>query len=388
MPNKILVVDDEPDLEILLKQKFRKKIHDKELEFVFAENGVEALEVLNGDGEKEIDVVLTDINMPKMDGLTLLENIRNLNRLLSTVIISAYGDMKNIRSAMNLGAFDFLVKPIDLKDLEITLDKTIRMSKQLKKVKTYEEEIQAASVIQRSILPQTCPKISGLNIAAKYIPMDKVGGDFFDFIVTDDNKLGVIVADVAGHGVPAALVSSMVKIAFSFQTGFADNPVDVLTNINKILYGKIQNSFLTACYAYIDLEAKRMVTAKAAHPPSILFRPSEKKITHINPSGRIIGWFEIIDCGFEVTEIQSGDRIIIYTDGVTEAFNLSEKIFGEKRLEEIILNSADLSPSDFIKALVDSLCAWSATDSNNNRVSNTPKQCFEDDATVVVIDVL
>ncbi|MCZ6681409.1 MAG: response regulator [Candidatus Poribacteria bacterium] len=130
MTAKILFVDDEPDLEFLLRQKFRRHIRKKEFQFIFAYNGMEALEKLESD--PEIDVVLSDINMPEMDGLTLLAKIAELNRLIRTVIISAYGDMQNIRTAMNRGAFDFLTKPIDFEDLEVTLNKTLQQVQQLK----------------------------------------------------------------------------------------------------------------------------------------------------------------------------------------------------------------------------------------------------------------
>ncbi|WP_163712156.1 adenylate/guanylate cyclase domain-containing protein [Mangrovibacterium lignilyticum] len=127
---KILVVDDETDLEVLVKQKFRKKIREQEYEFVFAINGVHALEQLQT--HTDVDIVLSDINMPEMDGLTLLTKISEQHTLLKSVIISAYGDMTNIRTAMNLGAFDFITKPVDFKDLELTLEKTVRFVNQMR----------------------------------------------------------------------------------------------------------------------------------------------------------------------------------------------------------------------------------------------------------------
>jgi DNA-binding NtrC family response regulator len=123
MPAKILVVDDEPDLELLMRQRFRKQIRDKEFEFVFARNGIEALGKLQTD--PQIDLVLADINMPEMDGLTLVEKLNDLNPVLRAVIISAYGDMANIRAAMNRGAYDFITKPIDFQDLELTIHRTL-----------------------------------------------------------------------------------------------------------------------------------------------------------------------------------------------------------------------------------------------------------------------
>ena len=123
--SQILVVDDEPDLEHLILQKFRKKISAKEYEFHFARDGAEALEKIVNNGS--LDLILTDINMPVMDGLTLLSKIKELNnRLHRSVIVSAYGDMENIRTAMNRGAYDFITKPIDLNDLEITIEKSLR----------------------------------------------------------------------------------------------------------------------------------------------------------------------------------------------------------------------------------------------------------------------
>ena len=128
---KILVADDEADLELLIKQRFRKQIRENKYQFVFALNGKEALQVL--ENSKDIDVVLSDINMPEMDGLTLLGQLSETSPLIKTVIVSAYGDMENIRMAMNRGAFDFITKPVNFQDLELTIEKTIQHVSQLKK---------------------------------------------------------------------------------------------------------------------------------------------------------------------------------------------------------------------------------------------------------------
>src|ERR1051325_4407153 len=130
MPVKILVVDDEPDLELLIRQKFRRQIRNDEFRFVFAQNGVEALQKLEENAD--IEIVLTDINMPEMDGLSLLVRLNELNTLLKAVIVSAYGDMENIRTAMNRGAFDFITKPVNFEDLELTMEKTIKHVNQLR----------------------------------------------------------------------------------------------------------------------------------------------------------------------------------------------------------------------------------------------------------------
>jgi class 3 adenylate cyclase/FixJ family two-component response regulator len=126
---KILIVDDETDLEILIRQKFRKKIREQQYEFIFAINGNDAMTKINE--YPDVEIVLSDINMPEMDGLTLLTRLNEFNPLVKTVMVSAYGDMENIRKAMNRGAFDFLTKPVDFDDLELTMEKTIQHVKLL-----------------------------------------------------------------------------------------------------------------------------------------------------------------------------------------------------------------------------------------------------------------
>src|SRR5690606_24713594 len=130
MTSKILVVDDETDLEVLIKQKFRKEIRQQNYEFLFATNGKDALNVLSA--APDIDIVLSDINMPEMDGLTLLTKLQESRPLIKSVIVSAYGDMDNIRTAMNRGAFDFITKPINFIDLSLTMEKTLKHARYLK----------------------------------------------------------------------------------------------------------------------------------------------------------------------------------------------------------------------------------------------------------------
>jgi len=142
MTARILVVDDEPDLETLIQQKFRRQIRDGDVNFLFARDGVEALTVLKAN--QDVDLVVTDINMPRMDGLSLLEKLQQNEEKLSTIIVSAYGDIANIRTAMNRGAFDFLTKPIDFVDLETTIAKTIRHVEGLREARRRQAEAERA----------------------------------------------------------------------------------------------------------------------------------------------------------------------------------------------------------------------------------------------------
>ncbi len=198
---KILVVDDETDLEVLIKQKFRKQIRQNEYEFVFAINGKDALEKLLG--EPEMDLVLSDINMPEMDGLTLLTKLSELNPLLKSVIVSAYGDMQNIRTAMNRGAFDFITKPIDFEDLTITVEKSLKHAKQLK---------------------ETLKAIKENNILKMYVDenvLNFMGGQEYETtIMANENiEATVLFIDVCGfttisETIPADVVVKMLNTYF------------------------------------------------------------------------------------------------------------------------------------------------------------------------------
>ncbi len=159
MTARILVVDDEPDLETLVRQRFRRRIRDGEIDFVFAHDGVEALDMLqNGHG---VDMVLSDINMPRMDGLTLLQKIREADTELSTVIVSAYGDMMNIRTAMNRGAFDFVTKPIDFADLETTIDKTLHHIGVLREARRRQADAERAqALLSRYFSPNLAERLA------------------------------------------------------------------------------------------------------------------------------------------------------------------------------------------------------------------------------------
>ena len=179
--HRILVVDDEPDLENLVKQRMRREIRRGNYEFVFAQNGVEALERLNEDGR--IDMVLTDINMPEMDGLTLLEQIPSVDPNVRSVVVSAYGDMKNIRTAMNRGAFDFVTKPIDFDDFRLTIKRTLEHLVMLREALEARDNLIAirsdlnlAGKMQQAILPKKFPRSDAFEVFANMEAARDVGG--------------------------------------------------------------------------------------------------------------------------------------------------------------------------------------------------------------------
>ena len=158
---RILVVDDEPDVEALITQNYRRKVRKGEIEFLFAQDGLQALEVLERD--PDIDIVLSDINMPRMDGLALLDRLNGLDLDLKTVIVSAYGDMRNIRTAMNRGAFDFITKPIEFDDLQVTLDKTLEEQRTIRVLRQARDEAERArETLSRYFSPNIVDTLSAM----------------------------------------------------------------------------------------------------------------------------------------------------------------------------------------------------------------------------------
>lgn len=362
---KILVVDDEPDLQALIRQKFRNKIKTKEYHFQFAENGAQALELIANDGS--IDLVLTDINMPVMDGLTLLLKINELNnKVLRSVIVSAYGDMENIRTAMNRGAYDFITKPIDLKDLEITIEKSLKEIKEYKsslavrdKLIALQQELDIANAIQISILPKTFPPFPDrreFDIYAKMIPAKEVGGDLYDFFLIDRYRLGVVIADVSGKGIAAALLMAVCKTLLK-ATAYKGLPADsILYEVNNILVDESPaNMFVTLFYGVLDTRSGAFEYSNGGHNSPYLISLDGKVKQLENIGGLLLGAIKDAQYESNVIMLKPGESLFFYTDGVTESFNVKHEEFGEARLLQIIQNKNVKNASELINHIFENV---------------------------------
>ena len=340
-PYKILVVDDEPDLEPLMLQRMRRQIRGGRYQFVFAGNGVEALQRLNEDAS--IDMVLSDINMPQMDGLTLLDQIPDVSPNIRAVIISAYGDMKNIRTAMNRGAFDFVTKPVDFEDLQVTIDRTLRHLDEWReavsshdKLVALENELDIASKIQQSILPGQFPTPPGFQVFANMEPARNVGGDFYDVIRLENGRMGLAIADVSGKGVPAALfMMSSRTLLKGTAIGGAD-PAEVLTQVNDLLCEQNEAAmFVTVLYAVYDPERGEFTYACGGHDPPLVVHADGSSTSLPLTGGLALGVAPGFQYGQRTVPVAPGDTLVLYTDGVTEAMNSGNEQFGLERLREI-----------------------------------------------------
>jgi sigma-B regulation protein RsbU (phosphoserine phosphatase) len=366
---KILIADDEPDLELLVRHRFRKQIREQLYDFVFTSDGARALDRLEND--PAIEVVLTDINMPGMDGLTLLSKIVEHYPLMQPVIVSAYGDMTNIRAAMNMGAFDFLTKPIDFQDFESTLDRTVRQTRLIrqsaqdqKKLATLQSELNVATKIQQSILPRIEPRLADrtdVSVRAVMLPARNVGGDFYDFFFLDEHRLGFAIGDVSGKGVPAAIFMAICRTLLKATAMKGLAPGDCLTDVNRSLTRDNKSEmFVTLFYGILDLRNGEVTYASGAHNPAYILGTDGLRSTADEPAGTVIGIFD--DQVLETNRLQLKPTETIYldTDGVTEATNIAGTLFGVPRVESFLAGVRDGSAEAIVHGIINQVREFTA----------------------------
>ena len=347
MAVKILSVDDETDLELLLTQYFRRKIRKGEYEFFFAHNGLEALQILLKN--PDIAIILSDINMPEMDGLTLLAKVNEMrNPSLKCIMVSAYGDMDNIRHAMNNGAFDFATKPIDLDDLQITIDKAVEQIEYIRSAQKehaqlvdIQSDLSVAREIQQGILPQTfdlkMADSDKVDIYASMLAAKDVGGDFYDFFPIDDHRMGFTIADVSGKGVPASIFMAVSHTLIKAIGTRAQSPDECMTTVNDMLCDESVNSmFVTVFYGIYDLQTGLVEFTNAGHNPPFILRADGTAEMLKCSCNLVLGAMGGIPYNKETLQLNEGDSLVMYTDGVTEAEDKDHAQFGEDRLAAVL----------------------------------------------------
>lgn len=342
---KVLVVDDEPEVEPMFRQRMRPEISGGRYEFVFARSGLEALEVL--ETLPDIDMVITDINMPGMDGLELLGQLNEDKPDMMSVILSAYGDMANIRAAMNLGAFDFITKPVDFADLKVTMERTLRQMEQLRealasrdRLVSLEKELYLASQMQQLIVPDVFPCNGDFEVFGRMRAARNVGGDFFDVMWLDERRVCLVVADVAGKGVPAALMMMSCRTLLRGVAATLDDPAEVLEAVNGMLCeGNRLNMFVTVFYAVYEIDTGRLWYANGGHNAPVLVRGGEAE--ELESTGDLVlGVLQSHEFSSREVRLEAGDRVFMFTDGVTESEDGAGEPFGVSRLCEVLLGGS------------------------------------------------
>ena len=363
-PWRILVVDDEPDLEPLVLQRMRRQIRSGKYEFVFAGNGLEALEMLRAD--ESIDLLLSDINMPQMDGLTLLSQLGSIDQDLRAVIISAYGDMGNIRTAMNRGAFDFVTKPVDFDDLQITIERTIEHLQQWRaatasrdKLVTLQNELDIASNVQQSILPADFPSSAAYQTSAIMVPARNVGGDFFDFVSLPLDCMFATVADVSDKGIPAALFMMSSRTALKGAAIGSGSPGDALAEANHVLQADNPTKmFVTVVTVVYDPHTGQCTYASAGHDPPVVVHTDGTATQLPGTGGIALGIIPELSFAEETVMLRPGETLLLYTDGVSEAMNVDQEEFGTKRILELFNERPPRGADDATAVIFDAVAEF------------------------------
>jgi phosphoserine phosphatase RsbU/P len=236
-----------------------------------------------------------------------------------------------------------------------------------------DRELDIARGIQSSILPSEMPRVPGLAVAARYRPMTAVAGDFYDFLATDGGALGVLVADVSGHGVPAALIASMVKVALAAQQARIDHPAAVLRGLNEVLCGRLGGQYVTAAYLFLDTAAGLMRYSAAGHPPLLRASRRAPAVAEVERNGLMLGFVATADYDELEEPLEAGDRLLLYTDGLVEAANAADEQFGLERVKTSVASSLPLSADGAADALLHDVDTWSGRPAG-------------DDVTLVLLD--
>jgi phosphoserine phosphatase RsbU/P len=236
-----------------------------------------------------------------------------------------------------------------------------------------DKELSIARQIQTSILPGSMPAVDGLAVAARYRPMTAVAGDFYDFLEMDGRRLGVLVADVSGHGVPAALIASMVKVAIAAQKPHADRPAAVLTGMHETLRGQLGGQYVTAAYLYLDREAGVMRYSAAGHPPLLRWRRGETQTRELEENGLPLGLMEVADYQQLEQPLRAGDRFLLYTDGLVDATNAAGDFFSVERVKATVAANAGLPAESVADLIVETTRGWAGGTA-------------DDDLTLVLVD--
>jgi phosphoserine phosphatase RsbU/P len=367
---RVLVADDQPDVLEALRWLLTGEGYEPE--FVSSTEAV--LERLR---ERSFDLLLMDLNYSRdttsgREGLELIPQVRSHDPSMPIVVMTGWGSVDTAVEAMRLGAKSFVQKPWeDIALLEIVQREIEDAQASKRRDARQQREFEDARLIQRGLLPAAMPQTAGVQLAASWQPANGVGGDCFDALTFANGGVGLTIADVAGKGVPAALLMSNLQAAVRAFAQEGTPPGSVCTSVNRLLCRNMASGrFVTFCYARIDTAERRLTYANAGHNPPLLIRRSGQ-VDQLAPSGTVLGVFEESTYDQGDFTFAAGDRLVLYTDGITEGRNLAGDEFGEDRLAETASRHRALPADEMLAGIMRDVEAF-----NGGK--------YEDDATLIV----
>jgi len=384
---RILVADDEPITLNLIALNLKNWGY----ETLLAENGMEAFEILK---KENISLLVSDWMMPEMNGVDLCRAIRNadLPYYVYIIMLTAKSDKKALINGMKAGADDYMVKPFNRDELHVRINAGVRVlnlerdlarkNESLEKASTIiQKDLKAAAKLQKALLPSTSSDINGVRFDWSFLPCTYVAGDIFNYFKLDDQKIGFYLLDVAGHGIPSAMLSftlsNIISPSAIGEDGNSENslrqkmfsPALAMKELNMRFQGDVDSMlYFTMIYGVIDASNNTIKLAQAGHPSPVLIR-SNGETELIGDGGVPIGMF--VDLEYEEIEVEfrKGDRLFIYSDGITECSNAEKKQYSERRLVSNLQKWRKKSLSELLTELNTSLHDWRADNKFDDDVS-------------------
>ena len=308
---------------------------------------------------KPPNLILLDVKMPEMDGFELCRRLKSnaATKDIPVIFLSSLRDTEDKVRGLQLGALDYVSKPFQPKEVIARVDTHLTIHRLRREVQNQrdqlEHELEVVSEVQRRLLPKRLPKIEGLNLAVHYETSRYAGGDYYDIIEITDNQWGIMVADAEGHSSPAAVLMAMTCSLLHSYSEPPTDPAKVLTYINRTLCKVAGPSFVTALYAVFDANLRTLRFARAGHPPPMIFRHDENKSVELAGEAIYAMGIQPYDhLPVEETRLGSGDRVLFYTDGVTERFDIEGNIYGRNRLLKLLATETANNPRQILDRII------------------------------------
>jgi len=357
---KILVVDDEEGIRRQLTAILREEGYSAES----AANGTEAIAIMK---KQYFDIVITDLMMPGIDGMELLRHIKKDYPNTVVVMITAHGSERIAVEAIKAGAYDYIPKPFSYpEEMLAVIERAVehlRLKKESELFQQHlEEELAEARRIQQFLLPQQSPSIDGLDIGIFSLPARQVGGDYHDFIELPSGELGIVVGDVAGKGMPAALLMASVQASLRAYAETSYSPKYIISQVNNLLCRYTEShKFVTLFYGVLNPQSGTLTYSNAGHNYPLIFRKNE--CVWLDSTGMPCGILENAQYGEARIKINPGEIALFYTDGITEAMNSDEMMFGEQRLKNLVSKNSHLNLTDLVNSIREELSRFVGNES-------------------------